>query len=47
MAGLESYRAIEKNVEDTEAQIADGPLQMPVLAVTSEIGIGFYLRGSV
>ena len=34
-------------MEDTEAQIADGPLEMPVVAVASESGIGFYLRGSV
>lgn len=46
-AGLEYYRAIERNVADTEAQIARGPLAMPVLAVGGEIGIGFYLLGQI
>ena len=46
-AGLEYYRAIEKNVADTETQIAGGPLEMPVLAVAGEIGIGFYLLGQI
>lgn len=46
-AGLEYYRAIEKNVADAEAQIADGPLEMPLLAVAGEIGIGFYLLGQI
>ena len=46
-AGLEYYRAVEQNVADVAEQAADGPLEMPVLAVSGEIGIGFLLLNQI